>query len=219
MNSTFQERGERSNMPAIDLRKQLKHLYQPSAKTFSIVDVPSMQFLMIDGTGNPNSSQDFKDALEALYGLSYTLKFGVKLGKYGRKKYDYPVMALEGLWWMDDMREFSPDRKGDWKWTVMIMQPDFITPDQVELARADLIKKKNPAAAPKIRFECYAEGLSAQIMYFGPFADEGPTIQRLHEFIRESGHQLRGKHHEIYLSDLRRTAPEKLKTVIRQPLK
>jgi hypothetical protein len=156
--------------------------------------------------------------LEALYGLSYTLKFGVKLGKYGKQKVDYPVMALEGLWWMDDMREFSPVRKDEWKWTAMMMQPDFITPDLVELARADLIKKKNPAAAPKIRCEPYPEGLSAQIMYIGPFADEGPTIQRLHEFIHASGHQLRGKHHEIYLSDLRRTAPEKLKTVIRQPM-
>jgi hypothetical protein len=206
-------------MPTIDLRKQLKHLYQPSDKKFSIVDVPPLPFLMIDGAGNPNTSQDYRDALEALYGLSYTLKFGVKLGKYGRKKVDYPVMALEGLWWMDDMREFSPDRKDEWKWTAMIMQPDIITPELVELARADLIKKKNPAAASKIRFESYHEGLSAQIMYFGPYADEGPTIQRLHDFIHESGHQLRGKHHEIYLSDPRRSAPEKLKTVIRQPMK
>jgi hypothetical protein len=205
-------------MPVIDLRKQFKHLYQPSAKKFSVVDVPPLNFLMLDGLGNPNTSQDFKDAMEALYGLSYTLKFGVKLGKYGKKKYDYPVMALEGLWWMDAMREFSLERKDDWKWTVMMMQPDIITPDQVELARADLIKKKNPVAAPKIRFESYHEGLCAQIMYIGPFAEEGPTIQRLHSFIAESGYQLRGKHHEIYLSDPRRTAPEKLKTVIRQPM-
>jgi hypothetical protein len=205
-------------MITIDLRKQFKHLYQPSARKFSIIDVPSFNFLMIDGTGNPNTSQDYKDALEALYGLSNTLKFGVKLGKYGKKKYDYPVMALEGLWWMDDMREFSLARKDDWKWTAMMMQPDIITPELVELARADLIKKKNPTAAAQIRFEAYHEGLSAQIMYIGPFADEGPTIQRLHDFIVENGHQLRGKHHEIYLSDFRRTAPEKLKTVIRQPM-
>jgi hypothetical protein len=206
-------------MITIDLRKQFKHLYQPSARQFSIVDVPPLNFLMIDGAGNPNTAQEYKDAVEALYGLSYTLKFGVKQGKYGKKAYDYPVMALEGLWWMDDMREFSLDRKDDWKWTMMIMQPDIITPDQVELARADLIKKKNPVAASQIRFESYHEGLSAQIMYLGPYADEGPTIQRLHAFIHESGHQLRGKHHEIYLSDPRRTAPEKLKTVIRQPMK
>jgi hypothetical protein len=206
-------------MIALDLRKQFKHLYQPSAKKFSSVDVPPLNFLMIDGAGNPNTSQDYRDALEALYGLSYTLKFGVKQGKYGKKTYDYPVMALEGLWWMDDMREFTEARKDDWKWTMMIMQPDIITPDQVELARADLIKKKHPVSAAKIRFESYHEGLSAQIMYFGPYADEGPTIQRLHAFIVESGHRLRGKHHEIYLGDPRRTAPEKLKTVIRQPMK
>jgi hypothetical protein len=206
-------------MITLDLRKQYKHLYQPSARKFSIIEVPSLPFLMIDGTGNPNTSQDYRDALEALYGLSYTLKFGVKLGKYGKKKVDYPVMALEGLWWMDDMREFSPDRKDEWKWTALIMQPDIITPELVELARADLIEKKHPAAASKIRHEAYHEGLSAQIMYYGPYADEGPTIQRLHDFIRESGHQLRGKHHEIYLGDPRRTAPERLKTVIRQPMK
>jgi hypothetical protein len=206
-------------MITIDLRQQFKHLYQPSAKQFSIVDAPPLNFLMIDGAGNPNTSQAYKDAVEALYGLSYTLKFGMKQGKYDKQTYDYPVMALEGLWWMDDMREFSVTRKDDWKWTMMIMQPDIITPDWVELARADLIKKKNPAAAAKIRFESYHEGPSAQIMYHGPYADEGPTIQRLHTFIHESGHQLRGKHHEIYLSDPRRTAPEKLKTVIRQPMK
>jgi len=205
-------------MITLDLRKQFKHLYQPSAKQFSIVDVPAFNFLMMDGAGNPNTSQDYRDALEALYGLSYTLKFGVKQGKYDKKTYDYPVMALEGLWWMDDMREFSTARKDEWKWTAMIMQPDIITHDLVELARADLIKKKNPTAASKIRFEAFHEGLSAQIMYFGPYADESPTIQRLHDFIIESGHQLRGKHHEIYLGDPRRTAPEKLKTVIRQPM-
>jgi len=128
-------------MITMDLRKQYKHLYQPSAKKFSIVDVPPLSFLMIDGAGNPNTSQDYRDALEALYGLSYTLKFGVKLGKYGKQKVDYPVMALEGLWWMDDMREFSPERKDEWKWTAMIMQPDIITPELVELARAVLIAK------------------------------------------------------------------------------
>jgi len=205
-------------MITLDLHKQFKHLYQPSAKQCSIVDVPSFNFLMIDGAGNPNTSQDYKDALETLYGLAYTLKFGVKQGKYSQKTYDYPVMALEGLWWMDDMREFSVARKDDWKWAMMIMQPDIITPDWVELARADLIKKKHPVAASKIRFDAYHEGRSAQIMYFGPYADEGPTIQRLHDFIIESGHPLRGKHHEIYLGDPRRTAPEKLKTVIRQPM-
>lgn len=205
-------------MRKLDLKKQYKHLYQPSAKQVSVVDVPPLNFLMIDGTGDPNTSADFQAAVEALYALSYTLKFGVKQGKYGDAPLDYPVMALEGLWWAEDMRKFSIDRKGDWLWTLMIMQPDVITPAMVEAARATAAQKKDLPALPKLRFEPYHEALSAQIMYYGPFKDEGPTIARLHKFIEESGHQLRGKHHEIYLSDLRRTAPEKLKTVIRQPM-
>lgn len=205
-------------MKTIDLKKQFKHLYQPSAKQFSIVDVPPMNFLMIDGSGDPNTSAEFQAATEALYALSYALKFGVKQGKYGATLYDYPVMALEGLWWVDDMARFSVEAKGQWHWTLMIMHPDVITAEMVEAARADVTKKKNPEALPKVRFEPYHEGPSAQIMYFGPFKDEGPTIARLHEFIEASGHHLRGKHHEIYLSDFQRTAPEKLKTVIRQPL-
>ena len=205
-------------MPKIDLRKQLKQLYQPSAKEVSVVDVPPMNFLMIDGTGNPNTSQAYQAAIEALYGLSYTLKVGLKFGKYGGKKYDYGVMALEGLWWAGDMAAFSQARKDDWHWTAMIMQPDFITPAMVDAAREELQHKKDPAALPRVRFESYCEGLSAQILYTGPFADEGPTIQRIHQFIADSGHQLRGKHHEIYLSDPSRTKPDKLKTVIRQPM-
>ena len=205
-------------MKTLDLKKQLKHLYQPSAKQFSIVDVPPMNFLMVDGSGDPNTSAEFAAATEALYGVSYALKFGIKQGKYGDTPYDYPVMALEGLWWVDDMAHFSVDAKGQWHWTLMVMQPDIITAEMVEVARADVAKKKTLAALPKVRFEVYHEGPSAQIMYFGPFKDEGPTIARLHAFIEEGGHQLRGKHHEIYLSDPRRTAPEKLKTVIRQPM-
>ncbi len=206
-------------MPKIDLRQQLKHLYNPPKNKFTLVDVPAMNFLMIDGEGDPNTSQDFKDAIEALYALSYTLKFALKFGKYGGKKYDYPVMALEGLWWADDMTEFGIGAKDKWKWTLMIMQPDFITRAMFNAARKEVADKRNPAALSKVRFAKFKEGPSAQIMYIGQFADEGPTIQRLHEFIHQSEHQLRGKHHEIYMSDLRRTAPEKLKTVIRQPYK
>jgi len=205
-------------MRQLDLKKQYKHLYQPSARRFSVVDVPPLNFLMIDGTGDPNTSADFQAAIEALYALSYTLKFGVKQGKYGDTPYDYPVMALEGLWWADDLAHFSVDAKGLWRWTLMIMQPAVITAAMVEAARAAAAQKKDLPALPKLRLEPYHEGLSAQILYYGPFKDEGPTIARLHKFIQESGHQLRGKHHEIYLSDLRRTAPDKLKTVIRQPM-
>jgi hypothetical protein len=206
-------------MQKLDLKKQFKHLYQPSAKQISVVDVPPLNFLMVDGTGDPNTSADFQAATEALFALSYALKFGVKQGKYGDTAYDYPVMALEGLWWADDMAHFSVDAKGQWHWTLTVMQPDIITPAMVETASVDVAKKKNPAALSQVRFEQYHEGPSAQIMYFGPFKDEGPTIARLHQFIESSGHQLRGRHHEIYLSDFRRTAPEKLKTVIRQPMR
>ncbi len=205
-------------MQQLDLKKQYKHLYQPSARAFSVVDVPPLNFLMIDGAGDPNTSADFQAATAALYTLSYTLKFGVKQGKYGAAPCDYPVMALEGLWWAEDMRAFSLERKGDWLWTLMIMQPDIITPEMVAAARTEAAKKKDLPALSKVRFEQYHEGLSAQIMYVGPFKDEGPTIARLHAFIQAGGHQLRGKHHEIYLGDPRRTAPDKLKTVIRQPM-
>ncbi len=201
-------------MKKVDLRKQYKHLYAPSAKAAGVVDVPPLNFLMIDGQGNPNTSPDFGAALEALYAMSYTLKFAVKLGKLA---IDYPVMALEGLWWTDDMSRFSMDEKDLWKWTAMMMQPEFVTQAMVDEARAQVAKKKNPAALPKVRFEGFHEGSCAQIMHIGPFATEGPTIKRLHDFIEEGGHKLRGKHHEIYLSDPRRAAPEKMKTVIRQP--
>ncbi|MBI4316518.1 MAG: GyrI-like domain-containing protein [Chloroflexi bacterium] len=201
-------------MKKVDLRKQYKHLYAPSAKAVGVVDVPPLNFLMIDGQGNPNTSPDFGAALEALYAMSYTLKFAVKLGK---PAIDYPVMALEGLWWTDDMSRFSVDVKDLWKWTAMMMQPEFVTQAMVDEARAQVARKKNPAALPKVRFEVFHEGPCAQIMHIGPYATEGPTIKRLHVFIEEGGHTLRGKHHEIYLSDPRRAAPEKLKTVIRQP--
>ena len=201
-------------MTKLDLKKQLKHLYTPSKKEFSIVDVPSMNFIMIDGSGDPNTSSEYQEALGALYGLSYTIKFASKkqLG------IDYVVMAPEGLWWTEDMAEFSVDDKSSWQWTMMMVQPDHITAEMVEEARAALAKKKDPPGLSRVRFERFHEGLSAQIMYLGPYADEGPTIARLHAFIEEKGYELRGKHHEIYLGDPRRTAPEKLRTVIRQPI-
>jgi len=202
-------------MDKLDLKKQLKHLYQPTHKEFTVVDVPPMQFLMIDGKGDPNTSQPFQEAMQALYGMSYTLKFASKkeLG------IDYTVMALEGLWWADNMEEFSLEDKGAWHWTVMMLQPDHITPEFVEAARAELARKKDVPALPRLRFETFHEGLSVQIMYFGPYSDEGPTIARMHAFIQENGYTFNGKHHEIYLGDPRTAAPEKLRTVLRQPVR
>jgi len=203
------------HLEKIDLKRKLKNIYNPSAKEIAIVEVPKMNFLMIDGSGDPNNSQEYKDALEALFSLSYTLKFVIKK----MKGVDYSVMPLEGLWCVNDMSKFSVENKDSWKWTSMIMQPEQVTEDNVAKALEELKKKKKLAALSKIRFESFHEGKSAQIMYIGPFSNEGPTIQKIHEFIRKHGSKLEGKHHEIYLSDPRRVAPEKMKTILRQPMK
>jgi hypothetical protein len=201
-------------MEKIDLKKTLKRFYEPSAKAFSIVDVPAMNFIMIDGHGDPNTSQEYSEAIQALYTSAYTLKFMIKkeLGV------DYPVMASEGLWWADDMRAFSAGNKDDWKWTMMIMQPGIVTQQLFSQAISEAMKKKGQSALTKLRLDNFHEGMSAQIMYFGAYADEGPTISRLHQFIQDNGYERAGKHHEIYLGDPRRSAPEKLRTVIRQPM-
>lgn len=202
-------------MAKIDYKKELKHLYKPSTKQVEIVDVPQMNFLMLDGKGDPNTSPEYQDAVEALYSLSYTVKFMIKKGELG---IDYGVLPLEGLWWMDDMTQFSVENKDDWQWTMMIMQPDMVTTRLIPEAIEQVKKKKNPAALSKIRFEAYSEGKAAQIMHIGPFSEEGPTVEKVHKFIEENGGKRRGKHHEIYLTDIRRAAPEKWKTIIRQPM-
>ncbi len=202
-------------MEKIDYKKRLKHLYGPSAQKVEIVDVPQMNFLMVDGEGDPNTSKSFSDAIEALFPLSYTLKFMVKKGK---KVVDYGVLPLEALWWADDMSAFSTGNKDAWKWTVMIMQPEFITRKMVEEATEEVQRKKKPVSLPFVRFEAFKEGRAAQIMHIGPFSEEGPTIEKVHSFIENNGSRRMGKHHEIYLSDIRRAAPEKWKTIVRQPM-
>ncbi len=201
-------------MEKIDYKKRLKHLYRPSAKEVEFVEVPEMNFLMVDGQGNPNTARAYKEAIEALYALSYSLKFMVKKGNIG---IDYGVLPLEGLWWVDDMSNFDPDNKDEWKWTSMIMQPDFITKQHVQEAIEQVRRKKNPKALDKIRFASFNEGKTAQLMHIGPFSEEGPNIEKVHKAIEDAGFERKGKHHEIYLSDIRRAAPEKWKTVIRQP--
>jgi hypothetical protein len=202
-------------MEKIDFKKELKHLYKPSAKKVDVVEVPQLNYLMIDGEGDPNTSQSFQDAIDVLYSLSYVLKFMIKRGKIG---IDYGVLPLEGLWWADDMSSFSVEDKDGWKWTLMIMQPDLVTKEMVQKAIGQVRVKKNPVSLPLVRFESFEEGKVAQIMHIGAFSEEGPTVNKAHSFIEESGSQRRGKHHEIYLSDIRRTAPEKWKTIIRQPM-
>ncbi|MFO7322522.1 MAG: GyrI-like domain-containing protein [Chloroflexota bacterium] len=198
----------------VDLKKQLAEFYNPSSKSFSIVTVPPMRFLMIDGAGNPNTSPAFKEATEALYGLSYPLKFAVRK----QQGIDYGVMPLEGLWWAEDMAAYTTLDKDSWQWTLMIMQPEYVSEALVEQIRDEVARKKALPALSRVRFETYDEGLSVQIMHIGPYDAEAPTIARMHDYIMEQGYALRGKHHEIYLSDPNRTAPEKLKTILRQPV-
>lgn len=203
-------------MKKIDFKKELKHLYNASAKKAEVVEVPQMNFLMIDGEGDPNTSQTFQDAVEALFSVSYALKFMIKKGKDG---IDYGVMPLEGLWWTDDMPQFNIENKDNWKWTLMIMQPKYVTVNFVEEAILQVKVKKSLAALPNVRFETFTEGKAVQTMHVGPFSAEGPTVEKVHHFIRKAEFKLFGKHHEIYLSDIRKAAPEKWKTIIRQPMK
>ncbi len=202
-------------MEKTDLKKQYKTLYSPSAKNFSIIEIPPLQYIMVDGHGDPNTAPIYVEAIQTLYSLAYTLKFHVKKNL----DRDYNVMGLEGLWWVPDMRDFSTSSKSDWDWTMMILQPDFITPDLLDEAKAQAIAKGKAPLAANARLETYHEGTSVQVMYFGPYADEGPTIAKMHSFAIEQGYALSGKHHEIYMSDARRVAPEKNKTIIRQPIK
>ncbi|MBE9470943.1 MAG: GyrI-like domain-containing protein [Chloroflexi bacterium] len=202
-------------MPKTDFKKEWKHLYRPSAKEFVVVDVPPMNFLMIDGHGDPNTAQEYQDAVEALYGVAYKLKFMSKK----EKGMDYIVPPMEGLWWVENMEEFTTESKSAWDWTMMIMQPDWITQEMFEEALKQVEKKKNPPALPKLRLEVYHEGLAVQIMHIGPYDAEAPTIARMHTFIDENDYEPTGKHHEIYLGDPRKVAPEKLKTVLRQPVR
>jgi len=200
----------------MDPKKELKHLYQPSAKVISIVNVPPMNFLSIDGSGNPNTAPEYTSAVEAIYAMAYALKFKVKKGKL---EVDYAVMPLEGLWWADDMSKFTVTNKDIWKWTMMIMQPEYVTAQLVAETLGEVAKKKDLSALSKIRFEPFHEGHAVQIMHIGPYSAEEPTVTKLHSFIRESGYELSGLHHEIYLGDPRKSAPGKLQTVIRQPFK
>jgi hypothetical protein len=209
-------RGENRHVTTIDLKRELRHLYAPSSKAFGVVDVPPMSFLMVDGHGDPNVEPAYQEAVEALYGVAYKLKFVSKkeLGK------NYVVPPLEGLWWAEDMASFTTSRdKSAWDWTMMIMQPEWVGAEMVAVALDEVASKKDLPALARLRFESYHEGLSVQILHVGSYDDEAPTIARLHnEFMPQNGYRPNGKHHEIYLSDPRRVAPEKLKTVLRQPV-
>ena len=200
-------------MSKVDFKKEYRKLYKPK-KEFEIVDVPEFNYLMIDGEGNPNISEKFDEAMDALFGMSYNIKFN-----YKEKDKDYVVMPLEGLWWTEDMSNFTMENKDNWQWTMMIMQPDFVSEAVVEEMRDKVYEKKGIEIVNEVRLDNLEEGKSAQILYQGPYDEEGPVVEELHNFINEKGYKRDKKHHEIYLSNPQRTAPEKLKTIIRQPIK
>jgi Uncharacterized conserved protein len=197
-----------------DVKREWKELYAPRPGRFELVEVPELPFLMIDGEGDPNTSQSYEDAVSTLYAVSYALKFASK--QLGR---DLVVGPLEGLWSADDPSAFVTRAKGEWTWTMMIVQPEWITDAMVEEALQRASEKRDLPAADRLRFERYAEGLSVQILHVGSYDDEGPVLERLHrEFMPANGLAFNGRHHEIYLSDPRKTEPAKLRTVLRQPV-
>jgi hypothetical protein len=195
-----------------DLRKELKEYYTAKRKP-ELVDVPEGVFLTIVGQGDP-SGDEYRDAMMALYGAAYTLKFVQK--EQGR---DFTVMGLEGLWWTDDMffDPTDPANRAKWRWKSMIRQPDWVTHKMLEEVLPEL-REKRGARVDQVHVERFHEGLSAQVMHLGPYSEEGPTIRMLHGWIAEQGLRLRGLHHEIYLSDPRRVPESKWRTVIRQPV-
>jgi len=196
----------------IDLRKQLKPFYS-SSKNPNIIDVPPGKFLTITGRGEPGGKA-YQEAMNALYSVAYTFKFKAKAaGK------DFTVMTLEGLWWLDDPKaSFDDVPREEWKWKSMIRQPNFATPEIVKQAKVEAKKRRGLKEIDRVLLEEFHEGLSAQIMHIGPYSEEGETIAKLHNFIKENGYKMRAHHHEIYMSDPRRTAPERWKTIIRQPV-
>jgi hypothetical protein len=198
----------------IDPRKTEKFLSAPGGKP-SLVDVPAFTFLMIDGTGDPTDSQTFADATQALFSVAYPVRFALKYGA----GIDHPVMPLEGLWWIEDDVPFTEASRDLWRWTLMIRQAEEVTPeiliDGITKARA----KHPDAAVHLLRLERFEEGRAAQIMHTGPYSKEGPTIEKLHAFVADQGLTLHGRHHEIYLGDPRRTAPERLRTILRHPVR
>lgn len=199
----------------IDLKKEPGTLYAASAKKVAEVLVPPMNFLMLDGRGDPNGSAEYEAVVETLFSVSYAAKFIVKKGP---DALDYAVMPLEGLWWVEDMRRFSVDDKSSWQWTMMVMQPDFVAADVLQRAIAEVARKKALAPLPRLRIERFDEGRCAQILHVGPFSTEGPTVAELHRYVDAHGGRA-GRHHEIYLSDVRKAEPSKWKTIVRQPMR
>jgi len=197
----------------IDLKAQLKHLYAASADEVQVVEVPPMRFLMVDGAGAPEG-EAFRAAIQTLYSLAYAIKFGMKNAGVAQ----FPVMALEGLWASGDSpEEFDATARDEWRWTLMVVQPEVVTGGVVSGAVEEIRRKGKPLC--EFRFESFHEGLCAQVLHVGPYSAEAPTIERVRDFMRQNGYSPNGKHHEVYLGDPRRAAPSKLRTIVRQPIR
>jgi hypothetical protein len=198
-----------------DFKKTLDS-YKARRGEFRIIDVAQLQYLMVDGVGDPNTAQEYTDAIGALYPIAYKLKFASKqdLGK------DYVVMPLEALWWASDMDSFTTNRdKSQWNWTAMIMVPDWINRDIFDAAMAAVAAKDRPASLDKVRLDTLREGRCVQTLHIGSYDDESEILAKLHhEYIPNAGLRMTGKHHEIYFSDFRRVEPSKLRTILRQPV-
>ncbi len=206
-------------MITLDLKKQYKDLYSPSAKVVQVVSVPNLRFIRIDGEieegYRPGDSPGFAAATEAIYGISYTLKFASK--QRPENPIDYPVMALEGQWWVEQ-GVYDFNNTAGWKYSLMMMQPEHITPQMFGEALEKLRKKRPNPALAALRLEDFVEGRAIQVMHIGPYSSEPETIRRMDEFAVEHGYTLHGRHHEIYLSDPRRADAEKMKTILRHPI-
>jgi hypothetical protein len=205
--------------PDMDYKLDVKRTvdgYQARRGVFRIVDLPDARYLMVDGSGDPNTSPEYASALETLYPTAYTVKSATR-SELGT---DFVVPPLEGLWWADDMDAFTRSRdKSRWSWTMMILVPDVVPSELVDAAIAAVRAKKRPPRIDDLRFETLSEGLVVQTLHLGSFDDEGPVLDRMHHgFIPDNGLSLTGRHHEIYFSDPRRTPPEKLRTILRQPV-
>jgi len=202
-------------MQNYDIKKERRDLYSARRDRFEIVDVPRMSFLMVDGRGDPNTSADYRAAVEALYTTAYAVR-AVAKEKVGRT---HTVGPLEGLWYADDLSVFKTRDHDEWSWTLMIVQPGWVTSAMVDEAMERVARTKDLSAGHRVRFDDYAEGQCVQILHVGPYDEEGPTIARMHEeFMPAEKLVPRGRHHEIYLSDARRTEPSRLRTILRQPV-
>jgi len=207
-------------METIDLRKQMKDLWSPPAGKVVLVTVPAMPYLVIEGVGNPSTSRAFQEAIQALYSAAYTMKFGAKSAGVA----EWKVMPLEALWWKPSGRDLSDADYAattpvEMAWKALLMQPTVVTGDMLEQAKAEVVrKKKDVPALAQVRLETWAEGLCAQTMYVGPYEGERATIDMMHTWMVANGYRSRGRHHELYLSDPNRTAPERLRTILRLPV-